>query len=228
MNDALKMQISAFVDGELPENEAELLMRRLNQDVAMRQQVARYLAIGRCIRGEVDAPGMNALRGRIAAAMGEDSMPEQAPKAASGSRFLKPAVGFAVAASVAVLAVVGLRQSILPVGDVVDTGELPVATAETRRAPAITQAPASSAEADVVSDELREMYRRHNATSADIGANGMITRLVTLELQGGDLVEINPDTRSERPAVNDDDGHSKDDLAEDPDAASIDGEPQAN
>ena len=40
MNEALKMQISAFIDGELPENEAELLLRRLNQDAAMRQQVA--------------------------------------------------------------------------------------------------------------------------------------------------------------------------------------------
>ena len=39
MNDALKIQISAFVDGELPENESELLLRRLSQDIALRQQV---------------------------------------------------------------------------------------------------------------------------------------------------------------------------------------------
>lgn len=222
MNDALKMQISAFVDGELPENEAELLMRRLNQDVTMRQQVAQYLAIGRCIRRDAEVPGMEALRGRIASAMGEDSLPEQSHQASGGSRFLKPAMGFAVAASVAILAVVGLRQSIVPLDDSADINETPAQMAETREAPAMTQAPASSAEADVVSDELRQMYRRHSATSADIGANGMITRLVTLELQGGELVEIRPEIRSDSDVA-------EDDEAEDhPDDTPTAGESQAN
>ena len=38
MNDAIKMQISAFVDGELPDNECELLLRRLSHDAELRQQ----------------------------------------------------------------------------------------------------------------------------------------------------------------------------------------------
>ena len=46
MNDALKMQISAFVDGELSDNEAEFLLRRLSQDAAMRQQVASFSKLG--------------------------------------------------------------------------------------------------------------------------------------------------------------------------------------
>ena len=33
MNEGIEMQISAFVDGELPENEAELLLRRMSQDL---------------------------------------------------------------------------------------------------------------------------------------------------------------------------------------------------
>ena len=61
MNEALKMQISAFVDGELPENEAELLLRRLSQDAELRQQVSRYLEIGRAIRQERDVAGMDQL-----------------------------------------------------------------------------------------------------------------------------------------------------------------------
>jgi negative regulator of sigma E activity len=221
MNDALKMQISAFVDGELPENEAELLMRRLNQDVAMRQQVAQYLAIGRCVRRDVDLPGMNALRGRIAGAMGEEAFPAQQTQSVEGPRFLKPAIGFAVAASVAILAVVGLRQSITPEADGVAPS---VAIAESVQAPAITQAPASSVDAEVVSGELREMYRRHSASSADFGASGMITRLVTLELQGGELVEIDPDSRIVSPTLPDD----ADAPGETPDGTSIDEESQSN
>jgi sigma-E factor negative regulatory protein RseA len=114
MNDALKMQISAFIDGELPENEAELLLRRLNQDAAMRQQVAEYLAIGRYMRRDAEPAGMSELRGRIAAALGEELLPAAQASAEQTSRFVRPAIGVALAASVAVLALVGLRQSVLP------------------------------------------------------------------------------------------------------------------
>ena len=61
MNEALRMQISAFVDGELPDNESELLLRRLSQDAAMRQQVAAYLDIGRYMRQDRDVPGIDGI-----------------------------------------------------------------------------------------------------------------------------------------------------------------------
>ena len=51
MNDGIRMQISAYVDGELPENEAELLLRRMSQDAELRQEVAEYLGshrLGSC------------------------------------------------------------------------------------------------------------------------------------------------------------------------------------
>ena len=51
MNDAIKTQISAFVDGELPDNESEMLLRRLSQDLELRQQAAEYFAIGRAMQG---------------------------------------------------------------------------------------------------------------------------------------------------------------------------------
>ena len=62
MNEAIRMQVSAFVDGELPENEAELLVRRLSQDADLRRQVSEYLAIGRIMRGEYSLQGSDALR----------------------------------------------------------------------------------------------------------------------------------------------------------------------
>ena len=64
MNDAIKAQISAYVDGELPDNEAELLVRRMSQDKAMREQAAEYLAVSRALRGERRIPGMEKLRDR--------------------------------------------------------------------------------------------------------------------------------------------------------------------
>jgi hypothetical protein len=37
---------------------------------------------------------------------------------------------------------------------------------------------------------LTQYYLSHGATSADLGANGILTRLVTLELREGELVEV--------------------------------------
>ena len=69
MNEAIKTQISAFVDGELPDSEADLLLRRMSQDPQLRREAADYLEIGRIMRGESSARGIERLRQRIAAAI---------------------------------------------------------------------------------------------------------------------------------------------------------------
>lgn len=114
MNEAIRMQVSAFVDGELPENEAELLVRRLSQDAVLRQQVAEYLAIGRIMRGEYSAQGSDVLRERIAAELDERPLQDVADSAAieKSSRYVRPLAGFAIAASVALVAIIGLRQTV--------------------------------------------------------------------------------------------------------------------
>lgn len=189
MNDALRMQISAFVDGELPENETELLLRRLSQDPALRQLVSDYLRIGRLIRGEQEPAGMHGLRGRIAAALGEQPAEAREPAPESGRRFVKPAAGVAVAASVAALALFGLRQMELPGGDVpsLPTAEPLQATAEA--GPGYTEPRPGEAAAERPSEMLMQYYLSHGATSAELGPNGILTRLVTLELREDELFE---------------------------------------
>ena len=189
MNDALKMQISAFVDGELPENESELLLRRLSQDAALRSQVDQYLRIGRLIRREREVPGMHMLRSRIATALGEQPGETKAKVEPASRRLLKPAAGFAVAASVAVMALVGLRQSELPdASGITEAGAL--ASQSRSGAPAgYTEPLPEDALSGRPSDMLTQYYLSHGATSADLGANGILTRLVTLELREGELLE---------------------------------------
>ena len=180
MNDALKLQISAFVDGELPDNETELLLRRLSQHAELRAQVASYLAIGRAIRGEQELKVMSQLRGRILAELGE-SVGESAPAPElMPSRFMRPVVGVAVAASVAVMALVGLRQ----LGGGVET---PIQAYDDLAALAIDDAPSyTEPPADGLTDrpsDLMDIYqRRHRAGSADLES-----RLATFELRGGEL-----------------------------------------
>ena len=152
MNDALRMQVSAFVDGELPENENELLLRRLSQDAALRQQVAQYLEIGRLIRRDHEVPGMSELRDRIAAALGEEPVQHTIDAAIPTSGFTRLAVGVAVVASVAVMALIGIRQINPPI-------EAPASVADEQ----FPTEPARQTAADQIDDEmLRQFYLNHD------------------------------------------------------------------
>jgi negative regulator of sigma E activity len=159
MNDALRMQISAFVDGELPENENELLLRRLSQDAALRQQVAQYLAIGRLIRRDHEVPGMSELRDRIAAALGEEPVQHRTETAVPANRFIRPAFGAAIAATVAVMAILGIRQIYGP--------------PDNQEIVAVEQFPTESLGTITPDDDelLKQFYLQHDP------------RLVTLQLQ---------------------------------------------
>ena len=187
MNETIKQQISAFVDGELPDNESELLLRRMSQDPELRNQAAHYLTIGGAIRGDLALPSMLALRERIGVAI--DDVPidteadtgettEQVGRVQGG--LMRPVAGVAVAASVAVIALVGLRQ----VGSV---DELPTASLEgfdDRSAVAIdggslyTEPPAVEFMSDRPSDRLTQYYLSHGQQSASLGS-----RLVGLEVR---------------------------------------------
>lgn len=187
MNEALKMQISAFVDGELPENETELLLRRLSQDRSMRQQVAEFLKIGRLIRRDRDVPGMDQLRGRISAALGSDAVAEPEEQKVVGSRFMTPASGVAVAATVAAIALVGLSQLSGPVGPgVQDAVAIDLGTL-------YTEPTAEQVLLNQPSERLMDYLRRHGDSSPDMGSSDILYRMATFEIREGELVEIEPD-----------------------------------
>lgn len=186
MNDALKMQISAFIDGELPQNESELLLRRLSQDAVLRQQVSRYLEIGRLMRKDREVPRMDQLRGRIAAALGDELAEPHAEQRIVGSALMTPTTGVAVAATVAALALVGLSQLSGP-GDPL-----------LQRAVAIDDGPAAYTEPDIdqalaeqPSELLLQYHLSHGDSLPGLGPNGIRTRVISLENR--ELIEIEPD-----------------------------------
>lgn len=154
MNDAIKMQISAFVDGELPQNEAELLLRRLCQDKQLRQQAAEYLSMGRIIRGERVFADMSLLRERVAAELDESEFEVSGTDAEQKSQsYVRPVAGVAIAAAVALVALLGLQQ--MSVGPVTDLQE----AATTASAP-----DDSYTVPDTQQDPLLDYARRHNAS----------------------------------------------------------------
>jgi anti-sigma factor RsiW len=171
------MQLSAYVDGELPESEAELLLRRLSQDASLRAELAEFLEIGRRMRGEPAIPGIHALRGRVAAAIdSDDVLPEPADVPEAKRSLAKPVGGVAIAASVALVAVLGLQQS-ADVGNGTVAGEGSVDT------------PAVEYVVPPEDSELREFMRMHGETSSEQGANGMNVRIVSFPLREDEVAD---------------------------------------
>jgi sigma-E factor negative regulatory protein RseA len=110
MSEQIREQVSAFLDGELPSTETELLLKRLTRDAELRDSFGRYALIGESMRGGGQVRLSRGFAERVNRAIdGEPAVAVTAPARAT-SRWWRPLAGAAVAASVAVVAVVALQQ----------------------------------------------------------------------------------------------------------------------
>ncbi len=98
--------MSAFLDGELPEEELQLLVRRLERDQEYRATLARYAAIGSALRRDPVQVTGDDLRQRLMMAMRDDSSGSQNSDV-SGTPVSSRKRGL-LAAALAVLVVAGL------------------------------------------------------------------------------------------------------------------------
>ena len=111
MTEQINDQISAFIDDELPDQESAFLLRRFERDPEAHGQALRYTLIGSALRNELLGPDPAILRRRIAVALaGKAPLPATRPQARWQSRYARPLLGFGIAASVAVAAIVGMRM----------------------------------------------------------------------------------------------------------------------
>jgi sigma-E factor negative regulatory protein RseA len=117
MSEQIREQVSAFLDGELPNTETELLLKRLTRDGELRESFGRYALIGEALRGA----GSHILTRDFAARVnltidGEPAqVPGHAPRA-HASRWWRPLAGVTVAAGVATVAIVALQQRAISPG----------------------------------------------------------------------------------------------------------------
>jgi sigma-E factor negative regulatory protein RseA len=112
-------QLSALFDNELPPAEAELVIRRVLKDPALRARWERYALIGACVRNEPVRVGAGQpdVAERVRLQLAGDGAPaqESAPEAAGVVRrnwalFGRGALGASIAAGVAVLSLVAVRN----------------------------------------------------------------------------------------------------------------------
>lgn len=117
MNEYLQNQLSAFIDGELPKHEIELLFKRLDGNAELRATLARYSLIGESLRTRPAEGPSRTFSERVRVAVEADG-----PLAGDGGArmrwsWFKPVAGFAVAATVATIALVGLQRLQAPTPD---------------------------------------------------------------------------------------------------------------
>ena len=112
MSEQIREQVSAFLDGELPNSETELLLKRLTRDAELRESFGRYALIGEAVRGPGGGLLTKGFSGRVNLAIdGEPAVAANGSSAHERSpRWWRPLAGVAVAAGVAVVAVGALQH----------------------------------------------------------------------------------------------------------------------
>lgn len=101
-------QLSALIDGELSDHEMDQVLDALERDEEMRGQWSRYHLISDSIRSTAANVSVTDLAERIRSAIADEPAILAPPR--KSSRFIKPLAGFAIAASVAIVAVIGIQQ----------------------------------------------------------------------------------------------------------------------
>lgn len=172
MSEHIKEQISAFLDGELPTAEQQLLLERLRRDPALRVQWGRYRLIGDGLRQGLPPYVDLGLADRVMAEL--EAVP--AHRGGGAGRLAKSFAGLAVAASVAVVAVLAVQQLEAP-----DTGGEPARIAAAPQAlpppqayVRVQQGPAWEATPPQPVSRLNEYLVNHNEYAASAGMPGVL------------------------------------------------------
>lgn len=189
MSELLHEQVSAGVDDELEAGEAGLLFRRLAADADLRQRWQRYHLISDALRNNLPTRLPIDLATRISAAIAAQPSLSQRMQPA---RWLRPLAGFAIAASVATIAVLGMRS----LHTAVDSGPAEqLASAATVPAALPAALPVTTSQGDGTrwDPAQPEVAARLNAYlvnhSGHAGATGMQSVLPYVRIVGYDVSE---------------------------------------
>ena len=111
MSDEIREQLSALIDDELSDLERPLLLGRLERDAELSECLGRYQLIGEVLRGAGKTATLS-VAGRVREAVEREDAIEPLPgRSARRSAYRwKPLAGVGVAASVALLAILGVTM----------------------------------------------------------------------------------------------------------------------
>jgi sigma-E factor negative regulatory protein RseA len=174
MTPELREQLSALIDGELDSAQARFLLKRIDREPALAAQWSRMQLASQCLRRQTALLAPEGFAERVAASIAEESAARGMPA------WLRPAMGFALAAGVAALALFvslptqepvtpGLAAApTLPQDTGLRASDL-VAPLDVQRASSVDDFALSPARLDPV---IEDYLLRHGAASADRSSVG--------------------------------------------------------
>lgn len=113
MSDSVKQQLSSCLDGELPLDEAAMLMKRLGRESETRAALGRYAAMGEAMRDGL-VPGL--LDGDFARRVSEEISGEELARSGPSvwrGTMQKWVAGSGIAAAVAAVALMSLQTAVI-------------------------------------------------------------------------------------------------------------------
>jgi sigma-E factor negative regulatory protein RseA len=190
MIDSVKEQLSSCLDGELPQRELALLSKRIGKDRELCAAATRYALISETLRTgkavAISPDFADRLMARIEAEPAfNGAVPRRMPSAAM--RFLRPAAGLAVAASVAALALFSVqRAGILPsqpniASSIADTGADAAAVASGAEQPAdryVVPMTATTTSAFIPATRLTNYVVAHSEYSSPLGRQRVVSGML--------------------------------------------------
>jgi sigma-E factor negative regulatory protein RseA len=176
------------------------LLKRLERDDDLRGTLSRYSLIGAVLRTDGDVPAARHVAARVSAAIAREPALDRAGRPAGRPRWIRPAAGLAVAASVAMATIVLLPRwiggdagtvvvaSTVPDAAVSPNGSGMLATTQVVPAAATTEEPAQSyttpqappeAVVPLSSAQLASYLVAHSEYTSPLARSSIVTGTVT-------------------------------------------------
>ncbi len=187
MNESNKEQLSAFIDGE---HDGDHMLDKLIHDVSMKETWSRYHLIGDCLRDNLPEKISNQVSTNVSKAL-RDEPTILAPKNTKQFNF-KPFAGFAIAASVAMVAVFSIKSDNDQNSPSIGAPSLAATTVSQPQAfdfPEPQVLPAAVKKSDtpesLANQRLNNYLMNHSEYRSNGGVNGILpyARVVTIEIQ---------------------------------------------
>lgn len=183
MSDPVKEQLSACLDGELPEGELDLLLRQVKRDPQLREALGRYALIGEALRAQGAVAAPTGFASRVSAAIAAEPSLDQTSSPPRGSRsrdhWVRTAAGFAVAAGVATFAILVVRQPQEPAPYVSEVTLTGTQADEPETASYIV--PASTTSGFVPAARLTNYVVAHSEYSTPLGRRSVLSGMLAEE-----------------------------------------------
>jgi sigma-E factor negative regulatory protein RseA len=218
MSEQIREQVSAFLDGELPNSETDLLLKRLTRDSELRESFGRYALIGEALRGGGSPMLTRGFSSRVNLTIDGEAAHVAGHVQPRASRWWRPLAGVAVAAGVATVAIVALQQRAISPGlrgaspataqnvvasNVVASNvagarnQLPAQGGGAPREALSYTVPAASAEipSSIASPRLTNYVFAHSKYSSGLGQRGVLADLLIED----DEPQLMPDQRVAQP-----------------------------